>query len=311
MRSLLSGVDGFIGSWLARVLLAAGDRVDGLSRRSEGTSADGVTRHLCDITDAESVRRLVERIAPDRVFHLAAVNDVAASFASPQQTSRVNIEGSLNLLEAIREFAQSATLVSVGSSSEYGATAASTEAPLTEDLPLWPSSPYGVSKAAQGMLVRLYAQSFGLHAMHVRPFAIVGPGKIGDALSDFCRDVVAIERGRRSAELRVGNLDSVRDFVDVRDGVRALVLIAEKGLPGEVYNLCNGRGEQLRAVVAIMQEIALRSFVVTEDPGRFRLLDDLCLVGDVRKLTALGYAPEHPLAETVRATLDSWRDPAA
>jgi GDP-4-dehydro-6-deoxy-D-mannose reductase len=308
MRSLVTGADGFIGSWLTRALVAAGDQVDGLSR-SKGTQVDGVVRHLCDITDAASVNRVVKRVQPDRVFHLAALNNIADSFASPLDTVKSNIEGSLNVLEALRTFAPGSTFVSVGSSSEYGLLTEGAGGRLNEDMTLWPSSPYGATKAVQGMLVRIYARTSELRAIHVRPFAVIGPGKERDALSDFCRAVVEIESGY-GTELRVGNIDAIRDFIDVRDCIRALIRVAERGERGEVYNICNGHGESLRTIIAILQENSSSPFSVVEDRDRLRPTDEPRLVGDCRKLSALGYAPTCSLAESVRLTLDHWRERA-
>jgi GDP-4-dehydro-6-deoxy-D-mannose reductase len=305
MRTLVTGVDGFIGRWLARALLASDDRVDGLSRRGEGQSPDGVTRHLCDITQTEAVAHLVDELKPDRIFHLAALNNIGDSFADPRKTFRVNVGGSLNVLEAVRMHAPDAVLLSVGSSAEYGTTATQAAA-LSENLPLWPSSPYGLTKAAQGMLVQLYARAHGVKALHVRPFAIVGPGKSGDALADLCQAIVGVEEGYTS-EVQVGNLDVMRDFVDVRDCVRALLLLSTEGQAGEVYNLCNGRAEGLRSVIAILESCALKPFRVIQSEGKLRSSDDVRIIGNGRKLAALGYSPRHTLSETVQETLGFWR----
>ena len=183
MRSLVTGVDGFIGSHLAEALAAAGDQVFGLAR-SPARGADAVVRIAGDMTDAGRVADAVAQAKPDRVFHLAALNNIQASFADPALTMMTNAAGSANLLEAVRKAAPAAAFVSVGSSAEYGLTAA-TAPVLTEDLPLLPTSPYGVSKVAQGLLCRVYAQVYGLRAVHVRPFAVIGPRKTKDAISDF------------------------------------------------------------------------------------------------------------------------------
>src|SRR6185503_19095022 len=142
MRSFLTGVDGFIGSHLAEALLLAGDEVFGLSR-SQATRGDGVVRFHGDVVSFEAVRGAVAEAKPDRLFHLAAQNNIQASFADPALTMQSNVTGSLNVFEAVRRSAPSAALVSVGSSAEYGQTAATTTA-LGEDVPLLPTSPYGV-----------------------------------------------------------------------------------------------------------------------------------------------------------------------
>ena len=187
MRSFITGVDGFIGSWLAEALLAAGDQVFGFTRRAspgEGLDDgqdDGVVRLLGDLTSRPALSDAIAAARPDRVFHLAALNNIRESFDDPARTIETNVVGSLNLLDAVRRSAPAASVVSVGSSAEYGKTAAGVPA-LTEELPLVPTSPYGVSKVSQGQLCRVYAEVHGLRAMHVRPFAIVGPRKTKDAL---------------------------------------------------------------------------------------------------------------------------------
>jgi GDP-4-dehydro-6-deoxy-D-mannose reductase len=322
MRSFITGVDGFIGTWLAEALHAAGDQVFGLARsraariadddlrdgRDDGRN-DGVVRHPGNITSLAAVMDAIEAARPDRVFHLAALNNIADSFAQPALTMETNVVGSVNLLQALRELAPAACLVSVGSSAEYGKTAAQA-APLTEDLPLLPTGPYGVSKASQGQLCRVYAEVHGLRAIHVRPFAIIGPRKTRDALSDFCQNVVAIERGE-TERFAVGPLTSERDFVDVRDAIAALILISEKGAAGSTYNLCNGGVATLESVVAILRGLSRRPLQPVPDPARSRPADDRRIVGDNTRLRSLGYVPRFPLAETVAATLDYWRARAA
>jgi GDP-4-dehydro-6-deoxy-D-mannose reductase len=303
MRSLVTGVDGFIGSWLAEALLAAGDTVMGTTRR-DGTSAH-VTRYRCEINNAERVAQVVREAAPERVFHLAAINNVAQSFADPRMALEVNLGGTVNLLEAVRRHAPASCFISVGSSAEYGRTSALVPK-LKETDPLAPSSPYGVSKVAQGQLAAVYAHTYALRAIHVRPFAVIGPRKRADAVSDFCRGIVEIERGR-AAELQTGNIEAVRDFVDVRDCAAALIAISQNGLAGEAINLCNGNGVSLREMLDVLRRISTREFAVTADPARQRVADDLHIVGDGSRLLSLGHLPNYSLEDTLRLTLDYWR----
>jgi GDP-4-dehydro-6-deoxy-D-mannose reductase len=305
MRSFVTGVDGFIGWHLAQALIAAGDQVFGLTRSAAPVQGDRVVRFRGDLASADAVAHAVAEVQPERVFHLAAQNNIQASFADPLLTTETNVAGSVRVFEAVRRSAPSAVLVSVGSSAEYGLTAATTS-PLPEELPLLPTSPYGVSKAAQGQLCRIYATVHGLRALHVRPFAIIGPRKIKDALSDFCRNVVALERGETDCFI-VGPLSSVRDFVDVRDFVAALLLLAAHGKAGRVYNACNGRGVALAEIVTALQRLSHRPFAPAADPSRLRAADDSHIVGDASAVRGLGYAPRFSLAETIDATLDYWR----
>lgn len=196
-------------------------------------------------------------------------------------------------------------MVSVGSSSEYGRSARD-QARVAEDSALLPSNVYGITKATQGMLAAVFAGVFRLDTIHVRPFAIVGPRKEGDALADFCQGIVAIERGLKDS-LMVGNTEAIRDFVDVRDCVSALVLIAERGTTGATYNICNGREASLAQVIGILQQLAQCPIRLAVDASRLRVADDLRIVGDNRRLESLGYVPQYDLPTTVSDTLAYWR----
>ncbi len=304
MRSFITGIDGFIGSWLAETLRAAGDEVSGLSRGREGTEG-GVVRFRGDLSAVAPLAAALASVRPERLFHLAAQNNIQDSFDDPAATIAANVTGSIHLLEAVKQTAPDACFISVGSSAEYGQTAATAPA-LSEDLPLLPTSPYGISKVSQGLLSRVYANVYRLRSIHVRPFAVVGPRKTRDAISDFCRNVVAIERGETDRFV-VGHLGSERDFVDVRDCVAALILVSEAGTAGGVYNICNGRTATLDTVVTLLQGLAAKPFAPVQDPSRLRPADDRRIVGDGGRLRALGYAPRFSLEETLRDTLEYWR----
>ena len=308
MRSFITGIDGFVGSWLAESLKARGDDVSGLSRRAPGPS-DGIRRYRADMTDSKAVAGAISESRPDRVFHLAAQNNIADSFAAPQSTMETNLLGSIHLFEAVRVHAAGSRIVSVGSSAEYGKTA---DEPglLSEELPLIPTSPYGISKAAQSMLCGVYAAAFNLQIVHARPFAVIGPRKTRDALSHFCRGVAEIERGLRES-LSVGNLAAVRDFVDVRDCAGAFILLSEKGRAGQVYNICNSRETRLEELLSIVKGLARRPVTTVPDPSRLRPVDDRRIAGNNGRLKDLGYAPAYELADTVRDTLDYWRSQSA
>ena len=163
-----------------------------------------------------------------------------------------------------------------------------------------------MSKAAQELLGQMYGRTHGLSVVRVRPFAVIGPRKRRDSLSDFARGIIRVEQGE-VAHLSVGNLEAVRDFVDVRDAVRAITLLTERGEAGEVYNLCTGIPRSLREMVEQLIEISGRSIPMVVDPARLRRADDPVLVGDPARLTRLGWRPEIPLRETLADILAFWR----
>jgi GDP-4-dehydro-6-deoxy-D-mannose reductase len=304
VKALITAADCFIGSWLAESLVADGVHVFGAVRRDPG-ERDGVVRRVVDVRDRDAVFACVREAAPDVVYHLAARSHVKQSVDDPVTTLTTNVLGSVHLFDAVRAHAPGARVVSVGSSAEYGETARGIER-LSEDVALAPKSPYGVSKVAQCQLARIYARTHLLHVAHVRPFAVIGPRKQRDAIGDFCSNIVRIERGEGD-RLSVGNTASVRDFVDVRDCVTALRRVAEAGEPGTVYNICHGNGIALGEVIEMLRDLSRRPFVIEPDPERARPVDDLRLVGDPTRLLALGYTPQHSLAQTLALTLDYWR----
>jgi GDP-4-dehydro-6-deoxy-D-mannose reductase len=305
MKTLITGIDGFIGGWLADLLVERGDRVSGVTRRAQRSESRDIQRVHADLRDGAAVSLAIEQVKPDRVFHLAALNHIATSIADPLTTFQVNLLGTLHVLNAVRTHVPDAVVVSVGSSAEYG-DATRTRAAVAEDDPLLPTSPYGVSKVAQGLLCRQAWRTHGVRAVHVRPFAIIGPGKRGDALSQFAEQVLRVERGEAPV-VRVGSLDRVRDFVDVRDCVAALALVAVEGRPGATYNICNGDPVTIMDLVEALRKSARGSFEVVEQQAQVRAVDDVRIVGDPRKLVELGYARRYGLTDTVRDTLDTLR----
>ncbi len=301
MRGLVTGAGGFLGQYLVRQLVAAGHEVTALERAG-GRSTEGVPNVACDIGDAEALHVAVAAARPDWIFHLAAQSLPGRSWEDPAGTCRTNIVGTINLLEAVRAAAPAARVVVAGSSSEYAAA----PAPIPEEAPLQPSSPYAISKLATDQAARLYGTRYGLAVMRVRPFFLLGPGKTGDVSSDLARGVVAIERGQ-ARDLPVGNLEAVRDFVDCRDGVAAMVVVAERGEPGGAYNICSGRGIAIRHLLDAFKAAARVPVVERVDAARLRPLDEPVKIGDSARLRGLGWAPRIALAQSVADILEYWR----
>jgi GDP-4-dehydro-6-deoxy-D-mannose reductase len=243
----------------------------------------------CDVQDRAGVEGVLRETRPDVVYHLAARSLPSPSWEEPEATFQVNVLGTLNLHEAVRKARLDPVVVVAGSSSEYAPTP--DEAPIREDHPLMPDSPYGASKAASSLLALLYHRAYQMRVIVVRPFFVIGPRKVGDVCSDFARQVLAVERGSQPS-LLVGNLEAVRDFLDVDDAVRALWLLAEKGEPGGVYNVCSGTGRKVRSVLEMFLTMASRPIPVEQDACRFRLVDKPFVVGDNSRLRSLGWAPQ-------------------
>lgn len=308
MRALITGVRGFAGPHLLRFLGGATDwTLYGLSRGpAEGMG--GCISLGADLLDRERVLAVVAEIAPTHVFHLAAQSHVPTSHHDGGATLINNIAGQANLLDACRALAEPPRVLVVGSGEEYGLVPPD-EMPLREDQPFRPTSPYAVSKVAQDLLGWQYFAAYGLPVVRVRPFSHTGPGQSARfAISAFARQIAEIEAGRRQPIVCVGNLDARRDFLDVRDVVRAYYLALTRGEPGEVYNIAGGEvisiGEALRMLLALSP----RDIAVEIDPGRLRPSDVPLFAGDSTRLReATGWVPQVPLARSIREVLDWWR----
>jgi len=308
MRCLVTGATGFIGSHLVEFLAAEGHEVTALGRaRTEALKVAGgsFTFAQADLLDRPAVGAVLDATRPEAIFHLAAQSYPNVSWKETAMTFEVNVLGTIGLFEAILERRLAPAIVVAGSSSEYAPSRDGR--PIAEDDALVPSSPYGVSKLAQDHLSRLYHAYHGLNVIRCRPFFLIGPRKEGDAASDFARGIVAIERGQRD-DLLVGNLDVVRDLLDARDGVDALWLLARRGRPGEVYNICSGTGYSLREVLEVYRGLARAEVRERVDPGRIRPIDEMLKVGDPSKLLALGWSPKRPIRRTLEDILEYWRD---
>jgi len=307
-RCLITGVGGFLGSHLAEFLLAQDVAVYGTVHR-DTKNIEHLKRSLtvlpCDILEREQVETTVREAQPQVAYHLAACSLPLLSWQEPALTLQVNVLGTLHLLEAVRRVSAETTIVVVGSSAEYGMVGEE-EIPIKEDRPPFPASPYGVSKVAADLLARLYWQAYGMKVVRVRPFLVIGPRKVGDVCSDFARGVVAVQRGQ-SDRLRVGNLEAVRDFLDVRDAVQALSLLADKATPGEVYNVCSGVGHRVREVLELLIALSGNEVRYRVVPEKLRPYDVRICIGDNLRLKALGWKPQIPLERTLADILDYWR----
>jgi len=263
----------------------------------------------CDIRDLTSVRRIIAAVRPNKIFHLAAQSYVPTSWHAPAECLTTNVLGNLNLLEAVREAGIDPWIQIAGSSEEYG-LAYEHELPITEENPLRPLSPYGVSKVAQDLLSFQYFQSYGLKVVRTRGFNHTGPRR-GDVFvsSSFARQLALIERGRQEPVLTVGNLDAKRDFTDVRDMVRAYWLALDRCDPGEVYNICSGRAYSIRELLDLLLGMTTVKVDVKQDPSRMRPSDVPLLLGDSSKFRAkTDWEPQVPFEQTLADILDYWRE---
>lgn len=316
MRALITGITGFAGSHLADYLLEDHPEVEvyGIYRwRSRRDNIEHIENRLhlveADLRDYTSLHHLLDDVRPDTIFHLAAQSFVPSSWRAPGETLTTNIAGQTNLFEAVRTLHIDPTIQIACSSEEYGLVHPD-EVPIREDNPLRPLSPYAVSKVGQDFLGYQYFQSYGLKVLRTRGFNHTGPRR-GSVFvtSNFTKQVASIEAGLQEPVIRVGNLDAVRDFTDVRDMVRAYWLAVTKGRPGEVYNICSGKGITIRELLDLILSFSKVAVAVETDPERLRPSDVEILIGDASKFHAdTGWEPTIPLERTVEDLLDYWRE---
>jgi GDP-4-dehydro-6-deoxy-D-mannose reductase len=317
MRVLITGITGFAGSHLADYILreCPGVEVYGLrrwrSRMENVAHLEGkVKLLLCDLVDPTSVTGVLKAVRPDRIFHLAAESFVPTSWTAPESALVTNITSQLHLFESMREVGLGGTRIQVaGSSEEYGLVHEN-EVPIRETNPLRPLSPYAVSKVGQDLLGYQYFKSYGTHVIRTRGFNHTGPRRAEVfATSSFARQIATIEKGLAEPVIRVGNLDAVRDFTDVRDTVRAYWLSLEKGEPGEVYNIASGKGYRIGEMLDILLGFSATGIKVEQDPERLRPSDVPILLGDSSKFRAVtGWTTTIPFEKTLKDLLQYWRD---
>ncbi len=319
MKVLITGITGFAGSHLADYTLVhcPDAEVHGTRRwRSKEDAAShlngSVTFHECDVTDAHNVYKVIERVKPDKIFHLAAQSYIPASWDSPAETFHTNVIGQCNLLEAIRRLRPGGydpVVVVAGSSEEYGKVEPE-DFPVRETTRLSPLSPYAVSKVAQDFMGYQYWQSYKIRVIRSRAFNHEGPRR-GEVfvISNFCKQIAMIEQELQKPVIAVGNLDAIRDFTDVRDMVRAYWLLTEKCQPGDVYNISSGKGWRVGQVLEMLLERSTKKGIkVRTDPQRLRPSDVPILIGDSSKFRrATGWEPTIPFEKTLDDCLNYWR----
>jgi len=311
MRVLITGITGMIGKHLATLLAEEGCDVAGISR---ATSAARYVResmpfrhYLGDILDTSFLKRVWEDWRPELVYHLAAQAYNGQSWDAEDTTYALNITGSRNVLNACRWYSPEARLIPACSSAEYGFVPENM-IPIKEDItPLKPITPYGVSKACLEMMSRQYHLNYDMDIVMPRLFIHVGPDHPPvTAVQNFARQLAAIKLGQQEPVMKVGNIESSRDFVDVRDGVRALWLLGQKGESGEVYNLCTGKALGIRESLDMLIEISGVHVDIQQDKQLLRPSDERVLLGDPSKLQELGWRCEIRFQKTLEDIYANW-----
>lgn len=300
-KALIIGIYGFAGSYLRQELEQYYDcyGVDVVSRDDKVEALD-----MTDYTQAESV---ISRIKPDLVFNLAGQASPMISWEKINFTMELNVNLSVNILEACRKHCPESRILLVGSANQYDLSQSS-EPFVDENIPLVNNSPYAVSKNTQEALVKLYVKKYGMDVIMTRSFNHIGVGqKVGFVITDYCKRIVDLERGDIET-FTYGNLDSWRDFSDARDVVKAYRLLAEKGVSGEIYNVGSGKSSYIRDLVGYLVSKSEKASQATTLPER---LDDDALVHYAADITKLkndtGFEPSYDLYSTLDEILESFR----
>ncbi len=291
MNVLVTGATGFAGSHLVEYL------------KNHGYTVFSPRIDLLNATDTAGA---LKNKTFDSVFHLAAIASTSDSYSFPGKILKNNLLAQLNLLETFRRQDSHAKILIVGSADEYGQ---GSKKPITEDAPLSPASPYAVSKIAQDFMGLQYFLAYGMGVVRVRPFNHIGERQsLGFVVPDFAKQIIDIERTQKPGVIRVGNLDAVRDFTDVKDMVVAYELALRKGKPGDVYNLGSGRGVKIRHLLDQLVKHSKVDISIKVDTKKFRPGESPQLICDASKFKKLtGWEPKVPLSDTLERVLEWWR----
>jgi GDP-4-dehydro-6-deoxy-D-mannose reductase len=307
--ALVTGAAGFAGGHLIDLLAADGVQVTAWHRPGGRAPrpVPGVVWSGVDLLDRTGVHGAIRRLSPEVVYHCAGASHVGDSWTTTEATLAVNVRATHHLVDGLRSLARRTRLVVAGSAMIYGA---SSEA-LREDAVIRPASPYAVSKLAQELVA--IEDAADLHVSIARAFNHFGPRQMpGFVAADFAQRIAEIEAGRLPPEIAVGNVDARRDLTDVRDTVRAYHLIAERGQPGRVYNVCSGRTVVIRDLLEMLLARSRVPIAVRTDPARLRPSDQPVVLGDPSRIRdELGWSAEIPLERTLDDLLAYWRQRAA
>jgi GDP-4-dehydro-6-deoxy-D-mannose reductase len=302
MKALITGIDGFVAPHLNSLLKNKG--IETVTTYNSAETAPRESIHM-DITNETEVTEVIKTTSPDMIFHLAGFSSVAKSFENPALCMKINVDGTKNILDAVRLLGLKTKILVVGSAEVYGKPVL---VPITENHPLSANTPYGESRIKQEALCDEYVTKYDLFVVVSRGFNHTGPGQIDTfAIPSFAKQITLIEQGKQT-ELKVGNLNAIRDFSDVRDVVNAYYLILKKGKKGEKYNVCSGNQQSMKNILNVLINKAKKKIMVTEDSNRMRPSDIPILVGDNTKLReTTGWKPQIKLEQTMSDVLEFWR----
>ena len=310
MKALITGINGFVGEYLSDFLISNQIDVYG-TVLSEEASIENISDNKIfkmDLLDKNEVNKIIAEIKPDYIFHLAGQSSVALSWKKPDLTINVNVIGTINLLEAVKLYSNKSRVLIIGSSDQYGIVNPE-QCPISENTPMNPQSPYATSKKTQEEIAIQYFKALKIDTIIVRAFNHIGPKQNkGFVIADFASQIAEIEKEKKAAIIKVGNLDAKRDFTDVRDVVRAYYLVMTNGKPGEIYNVGSGITYKIKEILDKLLSLAKVSIYIEKDNDKMRPSDVPLIQCDNSKIsTECGWTLQYPIDQTLIDTLNYWR----
>ncbi|MEJ8737272.1 GDP-mannose 4,6-dehydratase [Erysipelotrichaceae bacterium HCN-30851] len=320
MNVLVTGAGGMVGSHLVEILYERGDNVIGIWHKNKKNIEQvkvPVNFVQCDLRYAQGIDEIIMDNMPEQIYHLAAQSYPTVSWVSPTETIDVNINSTINIFEAIKKVRKykktnyDPIVVVACSSAEYGETLnrleGNGEIYVKESNELLPLHPYGVSKVGQDLISFQYFMNDKIRCIRARIFNSTGTRKVNDVTSDFTYRAVQAER-TGNYELRVGNLETKRAIMDQRDLIKALLLLAEKGVAGEVYNISSEYIYKMSDIVSIIEKQINHKLTIIVDQKLIRPTDEKIIVGDVAKLkNDTGWEQDIKMEQTIADMLEYWR----
>ena len=306
----ITGVSGFVAGHFIDYLYANNIECEilGLDRGTPkidfGKYADRIEIHfsIVDLMDKNALKNTIQYFKPDFILHLAAFSSVAYSWKYPSESFTNNSNIFLNLVDVVREVDPSCRVLSVGSSEEYGNVSRS-ELPLKESQRVNPVSPYAVARVSQELMSKVYVKAFGMNVIMTRSFNHIGPRQDDRfVIPSFVNRIIDIKKsGKTEGEIETGDTTIVRDFVDVRDVVRAYYMLLEKGTPGEIYNICSGNAYKLSDIIDCIAKKVGVKVTTRVNPEFVRPDDNKEIVGSSYKIESeLGWKPEINISDTLQ-----------
>jgi len=317
LRILITGIAGFAGRHLTAYLTTEDNHeILGIDLNFKNFNSDNYSGKIelleADLTDRQRIFSIIKKFKPQQVYHLAAQSSVSYSWENPVETFRINVFGGINILEGLKNFCPCCKILMVCTAEEYGEIDNEDKA-IDENFRIYPQNPYAISKSALDFFSSVYYGAYKLPVYISRSFNHIGPGQSERfVVSDFARQIALIENGSQHPVISAGNLQSQRDFLDVRDAVKAYNYIINKGSEGQVYNVCSGQKQKISDLLDILVSLSTRSDIkVKVDRSKLRAIDVKIMYGDNSKLKArTGWASEYSIKTSLKDTLNYWRQNA-